>query len=269
MTQPAASPPSRPTLLRALGRWDLTAIGVNQVIGSAVFLVPAQIAALVGGWGPAVVLAGGVATLVVALCFAEVASRFDGTGGPYLYTRAAFGRFVAFEVGWLAWFTRASSQAAVTAGLVLAVARYVPEAGTGAGRIALVGFVTVVFTAVTWLGIRQSARVVNALTVGKLLPLALFLAVGLWWVRPAVLPSPPPIDPGNVLPVGLLLIFFYGGFEVVGVPAGEARDPRRHVPAALVATVLVVTAIYTLSQLVATAVLPGLAASATPLADAA
>jgi amino acid transporter len=256
-------------LVRALGKWDLTAIGVNQVIGSAVFLVPAQVAALVGGWGPGFVLAGGVATLVVALCFAEVASRFDGTGGPYLYTRAAFGRFVAFEVGWLAWFTRASSQAAVTAGLVLAVARYVPEAGTGAGRAALVVLVTGIFAAVTWQGIRQSARVVNALTVGKLLPLALFLAVGLWWVRSAA-PAPlPPLDPGDVLPAGLLLIFFYGGFEVVGVPAGEARDPRRHVPAALVATVLVVTAIYTLSQVVATAVLPSLAASATPLADAA
>jgi amino acid transporter len=255
--------------VRVLGRWDLTAIGVNQVVGTAVFLVPAQIAALVGAWGPLVVLAGGAATLVVALCFAEVSSRFEGTGGPYLYTRAAFGRFASFEVGWLAWFTRASSQAAVTAGLVLAIGRYAPAVASGPGRVALVTLVSAVFAWVTWQGIRQSAAVVNALTVGKLLPLAGFLLVGLAWVRPGDLLPLSALEPGNVLPAGLLLIFFYGGFEVVGVPAGEARDPRQDVPRALVTTVLVVTALYTLAQLVATATLPALPASTTPLADAA
>jgi basic amino acid/polyamine antiporter, APA family len=102
-----------PALKRELGRWDLTAIGVNQVIGAAVFALPAALAASVGTWSPWMVAAVGVASLLIALCFAEVASRFDGTGGPYLYTRAAFGRFAAFEVGWMMWFTRAASWASV------------------------------------------------------------------------------------------------------------------------------------------------------------
>jgi amino acid transporter len=261
--------PDTPALQRSLGRWDLTAIGVNQVIGTAVFLLPAQIAGLVGAWGPVAVLAAGLATLVVGLCFAEAGSRFEGTGGAYLYTRAAFGRFVSFEVGWLAWFTRASSQAAVTAGLTLAVGRYLPGLAAGWGRAGLVALVTLVFGAVTWLGIRQSAWVVNTLTVGKLLPLAIFLAAGLTWVSPARYPALPTIDPDGAMTAGLLLIFLYGGFEVVGVPAGEARDPRRHVPAALVTAIAIVTVIYCLAQLVATVTLPDLARSATPLADAA
>src|SRR4051812_8657847 len=98
-------------LRRALGRWDLTAIGVNQVIGGAVFALPAAVAANTGTWGPWLVAAAGGLSLLIALCFAEVASRFEGTGGPYLYTRAAFGRFPAFEIGWLLWFTRVASWA--------------------------------------------------------------------------------------------------------------------------------------------------------------
>ena len=89
------------TLTRALGRWDLTAIGVNQVIGGAIFLWPAQVAAQIGGWSPIGFVLIGVLSLSVALCFAELSSRFDTTGGPYVFTRAAFGDFVGFEIGWM------------------------------------------------------------------------------------------------------------------------------------------------------------------------
>ena len=119
------------TLRRALGRWDLTAIGVNQVIGGAIFLMPSQVAAQIGAWSPIAFVLMGLASLTVALCFAELGSRFDGTGGPYLYTRAAFGRFVAFEVGWMQWFTRAASQASVMAGIALALGYYWPAVTVG------------------------------------------------------------------------------------------------------------------------------------------
>ena len=100
-TVPASVVVSAPvlTLRRELGKWDLTAIGINQVIGSAVFILPSQIAAQVGNWSPIAFLTVGFTSLFVALCFAELGSRFEGTGGPFLYTHAAFGGFVAFEVG--------------------------------------------------------------------------------------------------------------------------------------------------------------------------
>src|SRR5688500_2887862 len=116
--QPAESNPP-PKLRRVLGRWDLTALGINQVIGSAIFLIPSQVAAYAGNWSPIAFVLAGIASLLVALCFAEVGSRFDTTGGPYLYARAAFGPFVAFEVGWMQWFTRVSSQASVVNGIAL------------------------------------------------------------------------------------------------------------------------------------------------------
>ena len=131
---PGTRPTRAPTtsaLRRELGRWDLTAIGVNQVIGGAVFAQPALLAASVGAWSPWLVAAVGLASLLIALSFAEVGSRFDGTGGPYLYTRAAFGRFAAFEVGWMLWFTRAASWASVINVLATALGFYVPALTSG------------------------------------------------------------------------------------------------------------------------------------------
>jgi APA family basic amino acid/polyamine antiporter len=258
-----------PALRRALGRWDLTAIGINQVIGGAIFLVPSQVAAQIGGWSPIGFLLTGIAMLTVAMCFAEVGSRFDRTGGPYVYTRAAFGRFVGFEVGWLQWFTRAASQASVMAGIAVALGYYWPAMTSGWPRATLLLAITGALAWVNVRGIRQSAWVVNTLTIGKLLPLALFIAVGIFYIEPERLTSLPPVTMTQVSTAALLLIFIFGGFDVIGTPAGESVDPRRHVPFALVTTILAVTAIMTLTQVVAQGVLPDLVPHNTPIADAA
>ena len=208
-----------PTLRRALGRWDLTAIGVNQVIGGAIFLMPSQLAAQIGPWGPIGMVLMGLASLSVALCFAEVGSRFEGTGGPYLYTRAAFGRFVGFEVGWMQWFTRAASQASVMAGIAVALGYYWPVMTSGWPRHLVLTAVTAALAWINVRGIRQSAWLVNALTIGKLLPLALFIIVGVAYVDPARLTTLPPISFHQASTAALLLIFVYGGYDVVPVPA--------------------------------------------------
>lgn len=258
-----------PALRRELGRWDLTAIGVNQVIGSAIFLLPANVAQHVGPWGPVAFLVVGLASLLIALCFAEVGSRFERTGGPYLPARAAYGRFIGFEVGWMMWFTRVASQASVTNGLVLALAFYWPLLSSGAPRAILITAVTLTLMWINIRGIKQSKWVVNTLTVGKLLPLALFIVAGVWFIEPGHFAEMPSVSIDQAAAAALLLVFAYGGYEVTGIPAGEAADPRRDVPFAFVMTLLVVTLVMTLTSLVATGVLPDVAASTTPLADGA
>ena len=261
-------PPSTSQLRRELGRWDLTAIGVNQVIGAAVFAQPSLYAASVGAWSPWMVAAVGVASLLIALSFAEVSSRFDATGGPYLYTRAAFGRFAAFEVGWMMWFTRAASWAAVINVLATSLAFYVPALAAGMARATLITAIIMAITAINVRGIRQSSLVLNLLTVGKLLPLAVFITAGWFFVEwPRLEPGATPTF-AQLSSTGLLLIFAFGGYEVIPVPAGEAKDPRRAVPFALVMTIIVVTIVMTLAQIVAIGTLPELAGSKTPLADA-
>lgn len=266
-----SAPPAtvQPTLRRALGRWDLTAIGINQVIGGAIFLAPSQVAAQIGAWSWIGFVLAGAASLLVALCFAEVGSRFESTGGPYLYTRAAFGRFAAFEVGWMQWFTRVSSQASIVNGMALALGFYWPRVTGGAGRASLITLVTLALAAVNVRGIRQSSWVVNALTIGKLVPLGLFIAAGIFFVDSSRLIPSGALGAAQASAAALLLIFIYGGYDVVPVPAGEATDPRRHVPFALVMTILAVTAVMTLAQIVALGTLPNLPASRTPLADSA
>jgi basic amino acid/polyamine antiporter, APA family len=257
------------TLKRALGRWDLTALGVNQVIGGAIFLWPAQVAAQVGAWSPIGFVLIGCLSLSVALCFAELSSRFDTTGGPYVYTRAAFGDFVGFEIGWMQWFSRATSQASIMAATAVALGYYWPVLTAGMPRAVFLIALTLVFGGINIRGVRQSSTVVNVLTIGKLVPLAVFIVVGLAYIAPARLTTLPAITLQQSLAAGLLLIFVYGGYEVVPVPAGESLDPRRDIPFAMVATIVSVMIVMTLTQIVAQGVLPDLAGHATPIADAA
>ena len=263
-------PGAPPALKRALGPWDLTAIGVNQVIGAAVFLMPALVAAKVGSWSTVAVLAVGGLSMLIALCFAEASSRVEATGGSYLYTRAAFGRFVGFEVGWMMWFTRVASWAGVAYGLTSYLARYWPVLGEGRGRAVFLTIVFAVLTGINIRGIRQSAWVVNTLTVAKLAPLVAFVIVGIVFVEWSRVKPSWPLPPMEQTSAALLyLIFAFGGYEVVPVPAGEARKPMRDVPFAMIMTISIVTILTILVQVVAQGALPDVAGSAAPLADAA
>jgi amino acid transporter len=266
---PHAAPAGRPGLRRELGRWDLTAIGINQVIGGGVFLMPAAVAAHAGGWSPIVVAAMGGVSLLFALSFAEAASRFRATGGPYLFTRAAFGRFAGFEAGWMLWFTRAASWASVANGLADSLGYYAPALRAGAWRALVVAGAIAAVTAINAAGIRMSSAVINAFTVGKLLPLVVFIGAGLVAADFSGLAPGDPPGLRSVALAAVLLVFTFGGYEVVPVVAGESRDPRRAIPFALIMTIAVVTVVFTLAQLIAAAALPDLAGARTPLADAA
>jgi amino acid transporter len=257
-----------PALRRELGRWDLTAIGVNQVIGGAVFAAPAVLAASSGAWSVWIVVAVGLASLLIALSFAEVGSRFDATGGPYLYARAAFGGLAAFEVGWLLWITRTTSWASVMNILVASLGFYWPVLTEGLARLLTMTAIVVVITAINLRGIRESSVVVNTLTIAKLTPLAVFIAAGLWFVEPSrLVPESSPTF-AQLTSAALLLIFAFGGYETLPIVAGESRSPQRGVPFGLVATIAIVTTVFVLTQIVALGTLPELAASQTPLADA-
>jgi amino acid transporter len=258
-----------PELRRELGPWDLTAVGVNQVIGGGIFALAAGLSAATGTWGPWLVAAVALASLLTALSFAEAGSRFEGTGGPYLYARAAFGRFSAFEVGWMMWFTRAASWASVINVLVDSLGRYWPGVLAPLSRPVLL---TAIIAVICWInvrGIRQSSLVVNVLTVAKLLPLVIFIVVGVFYVNWNALTEPATLTREQLTTGALLLIFGFGGYEVVPVLGGETRDPRRTIPFALVMTIIIVGAVTLLTQIVAFGTLPGIASSRTPLADSA
>jgi len=266
----AGGAPSHPRLVRALGRWDLTAVGVNQVIGSGIFVLPATVAALVGA--PASIwpyVAAGIANALIVLCFAEAGSRFRQAGGPLLYTATAFGPFAGFLVGWMMWLTRVASQAALANAFALYVGFFWTGATQGAGRVLVIAATIGSLALINFRGVRWGAWTINMFTIGKLVPLGIFIVLGIFyvdWGSFSGMLTPNMSGFGRSV---LLLMFAFGGYELITIPAGEARAPRRDAPRALLLTICIVCAIYLLVQIIAVGTLPGLASSATPLADSA
>jgi amino acid transporter len=257
-------------LLRAVSRWQIVALSVNDVIGSGVYLIlPVSAALLLGPASVWAILAAGFAVLLLVLCFAEASSLFDRPGGAIVYTRAAFGDFVGFEVGWMTWIARIASIAGLSVFFARAVGYLWPAARAGIGQ-----WVTIVLPllALTWInvrGVKSGARTAVVLAWGKVVPLVLFVAVGIFFVDwDRVFPVPMP-ERANFMKAALLVLFAYAGFENTPAPAGEFRNPQRDVPFALIVQIGIVTVIYTTVQLVALGTLPDLGASPTPLADAA
>jgi amino acid transporter len=262
-----AAPPGAPRLVRAIGRYDLTAAVVNGVIGSAIFSLPSSQAALTGAWSPLVALAAGLGVMTIVLCFAEVASRFPDAGGPYLYAREAFGPAVGFQAGWLTFWIRVTALAANLNVFVEYSAVLAPALASSAGRaITMVGVVAVV-TGINLVGVKQAAWTVNVFTFAKLAPLLTLVVLGLPAVSADVLATQAVAEPHWTRGI-LLLMFAYGGFEAPLIAAGEARDPRRDSGFALVLALLVVASVYFLVQLVVVGVVPHVAGVQAPIAAA-
>ena len=265
----AAAAAARPTLVRAVSRWQLVGLSINDVVGSGVYLLPAAAAALLGPTSVWAVVLAGLAVAVLVLCFAEASSHFDEPGGGYLYTREAFGRFVGFEVGWMTWLARVASVASLTNGLALAIAFLWPPAASGVPRAAILAGTIALLTWVNVVGVKSGARAAVALVVAKMLPLAFFVVVGIFfvdWSRAVAWEAP---RAGTLGEAALLLLFAYAGFENAPAAAGEYRNPKRDVPFALLTMIVIITVTYALVQLVALGTLPGVADSASPLAESA
>jgi amino acid transporter len=263
---PIAQPSSTPRLVRAVGLLSLTAIALNGMIGSGIFLLPATAARLLGALSPLAYLVSGFAVLLIVLCFAEVGSRFERTGGPYLYARTAFGPFIGFEMGWMFLLARLTSVGAVSNAFTRYLAYFWPAASGGVGRVIIISVLVAVLAAINLVGIRQATWFVNLLTVGKLLPLLLLAIAGLFFVdtRQFSFSALPAIAP--LRQASLLLIFAFGGFEFASVPSEEVINPQRNVPIALLGAVSTAGVIYILIQIVALGTVPELATASAPLA---
>jgi amino acid transporter len=262
---PGTAPRAR--LVRAIGKLDLTAGVVNSVIGAGIFGAPAAVAALTGAWSPLAALAAGLGILTVVLCFAEVGSRFDDSGGPYLYTREAFGRHVSFAVGWLHVWTRLLTAAAILNVFVSYLAPLWPWAATATGRSVVMTVVVGLVTAINVWGVRQAAWTVDGFTIAKLLPLVLLLALGLPRVAAEVLATQH-VATMHWTDAVVLMVFLYGGFESAVIAASETRDPRGDTAFALLTALAIVTATYCLVQLVVVGVVPRAGSVDTPVAAA-
>ena len=257
-------------LKREITRWDLVLLLINSTIGAGIFGLPSKIFSLSGIYSlPALFLCAAI-VFVLVLNFAEVASRFDKTGGPYLYILAAFGKIPAFIIGWLILITRVSTYAALVNLLATYLAYFNPVLLQDAYKFGLIIGITFFLTWINYLGVKSSTIVSNTLAIAKIMPLLIFVVAGLSFINPDLIKfdqAPPTLS--DFSSAVLILIFAFTGFEAVLVNTGEVRNPRKNIPFALIISILFVAVFYSFIQFVSIGTLPGLVSSEKPITDAA
>jgi basic amino acid/polyamine antiporter, APA family len=260
-------------LVRTIGRWSLTSLMVNSIIGGGIFGLPSALAAKLGGLSPFSCLGAGAAVLIIAACIAEVSSRYEETGGLYLYARDALGQFPGLLVAWLTWLTRIAAPAAAANLFCTYLAQFFPALGSRMGDLLILAALIGQLAFFNYIGVKTGKNVSNIFTAVKVGFLLFFVIAGLLALlfRPGIhVPfSVPPLSAKSWFDAILLLVYVYGGFEGALFVGGESTNPKRHTPIALLLALAIVCLIYTGVQFVTIATLPGAATSARPLSDAA
>jgi len=254
--------------LRHLGRLRLVALGINSVIGGGIFILPAEVTGLIGRSAIFAYVVAGLVAIGVGLALASLSSRYEISGGPYLYVHRVFGEFAGFQVGWLFCLARITAMAGLVNGFGRYLGALLPWAATPIGRALVIIACSALITTINMIGIRQTSRATNLFTVAKVVPLVVLAIAGLFFLRLENLEAVP-VEPMSFVRAVLLLIFAFSGFEILTVPAEESLQPRRDMPFAVIATILTVCAIYLPVHLVAAGMLDNLASEQAPLASVA
>ena len=258
-------------LIRAIGVPGLAANIVNSTIGAGIFVLPALVAKGLGPAAPLAFVACAIAMVLFVTCFAIAGSRVSLTGGLYAYVEVAFGRYVGFLAGALYCLTAISAVAGVVNVCVDSIAGLIPFLSNPFMHVLAIFLVYGALVAINIRGVREGASAVAFVTIAKLLPILVFLCVGVFFIRPVNIAWPGWPDSKALGDSVILLMFAFVGIEVGLIPSGEVKNPARTVPRAAYFALLTTTIIYITIQLVAQGTLgPNLANyPKSPLAEAA
>lgn len=261
-------------LKRQLGLFSAIMILVGTVIGSGIFLTPGKVAKIAGGSGPNLVawIIAGFAATMFALVYAELAPMLPKAGGAYIFIREAFGDIASFLYGWAMIF---GSLMPVIALLATAFVTYLkfffPALDVTGGRI-VSSILIIILTVVNLRGVKLGALVQNIFTIGKLAALGLVIIVGLFTMKFANFQ--PVVGTGgwnSAFAAAVPAVLAFGGYYVLAYMGEEIENPRRNLPLAMVAGMLIVIVVNVLLNIVSIGNLPAdqLAGSEKPVADVA
>jgi basic amino acid/polyamine antiporter, APA family len=239
-------------LVRSIGRWTMTALVINTIIGSGVFGLPAELTRLLGRASPFAIIVGALGVAIIMACMAEVASQFSEPGGPYHYVRTTFGPFFGIQIGWFHLLSIIGAVAAVAHLFMDYLVTFVPLSTLE--RDLLLAILFAIPAVTNHFGVRAGANLSNIMTVAKLSPLALLIlfGVGRFVHQPQGIHASELLSPGlsNWVRAFIFLIFLYGGWEDTLIVAGEVKEPRRTIPFGLLLGLLVCTGFYILLQFI-------------------
>jgi APA family basic amino acid/polyamine antiporter len=253
------------TLTKTLGAFDLTMLGIGAIIGTGVLVLTGLVAARDAG--PAVIFSFMIAAIVcgfAALCYAEVASTLPVSGSVYAYSYVTIGEFVAHLMGWTLLSVYVVTTAAVAGGwtgyfhnLVSGLGLEIPKAlltiPSQGGMVNLPAvFVTLVITWLLSRGTKESKRVNNIMVLIKIGIVVLFIAVGVFYVKPENWIPFAPYGLSGVFTGGAAVFFAFLGFDALATSAEEVKNPQRDLPIGIIASLVICTIIYVVVCLVMT-----------------
>ncbi|HEY7708192.1 MAG TPA: amino acid permease [Gaiellaceae bacterium] len=265
---------TRPQLKRSLGLWMATALVVGNMVGSGIFLLPASLAGEAGPVSIFAMLATGVGAMLLAGVFATLGRAYPRTGGPYAYTRKAFGDFAGFLTAWGYWIAAWVGNAAIAIAFVGYLGVYWDRVNTSnlTAILVAVGLIWLL-TLVNVLGTRETGWVQLVTTVLKFVPLALIGLIGLAWINSDNLTPFAPESGGDwhIGAAATLALWAFIGLESATIPAEEVKDPERTIPRATMLGTLITALLYGVATFAIMGILARdtLAASGSPFADAA
>lgn len=258
-------------LKRNLKLKDLIMLGIGAIIGTGIFVITGVPDA--NNAGPALTLSFVLAAFVVALsglCFAEFASRIPVLGGPYAYMYVVFGEFAAWLTGWfllceflLAVSSVAAGWAGYARGFLGSLGVHLPQALTGGYNpengtyIDVVAAVVIIFITY-WVSLeaKKMLRLNNAMVFVKFGIIALFIIVGIFFVKPANWTPFMPNGFDSVFKGSAIVFFAFLGFDSVAMAAEEVQDPKKNVPRGIIGSIAIATVLYIVVTLISTGVVP-------------
>ncbi|MHC5228820.1 APC family permease [Enterococcus sp. LJL99] len=271
-TQGASSSSSS---IKKLSFFSIFLLGINGIIGSGTFLLPQQIYQDAGVfWGVICILAAGISTTLIALCYADLSGRFSESGGAWLYSYHAYGKFVGFEVGFFMWFAGVVSISAEIAALIRVFKNLVPSLNNQ--WVSLVVGIALIFIlgAINWFGVNMVKLVSNVSSTLKLLTIIGFIIVGAFFLKSVnfapMVPEKMASSAGlfkNISSTYSVVFYMFTGFSFLPIAARQMNNPQKNLPKALVTIMLSIIVIYSAVQIVAIGVLgPELAKTTIPVA---
>ena len=238
-------------LSRELGVRQLGSNIFNYTVGSGIFLLPATAVVSLGTAAPLAYVACAIVIGLVVLCYAEAGSRVSATGGSYAYVETAMGPMLGFVAGCLVFTTGLFAASAVFTGFVRSFLTLFMTAPSPWVVDILILLMVATLVSINMRGVRTGARVLEIITVLKLLPLLAFVFIGVFFIDPANLKWTNVPSTSAVLGAAGIVIFAFSGIEGATVPSGEVRNPARTVPRAILLALGTATLLYLAIQYVA------------------
>lgn len=237
-------------------------LGINAIVGSGAFLLPQEIYKDMGVMSVVVLLCAAITVSMIALCYADLSSRFSGSGAAWLYSYNAFGKFTGFQIGLFSWFLGCLTLSAESVALLRTLKNIFPVLGSNTVKILFPACLIILLAVINMFGTSLVKLINSVSSAFKIFIIVFFIVLGAFFIKST---NFSPIVPSTVTDTHSFMSHFgsafsvvfymFSGFSFIPVAAAQMKNPEKNIPKALIYVMISVTVLYTLVQVVAIGIL--------------